>query len=137
MKRLLSVRYTDNAVSFSMLLLRVALGLMMLVSHGYPKLISFSTLAPKFADPFHLGSTVSLTMAIFAEVFCSVLVILGLLTRLACIPLIVTMCVALFIANHGNIFGGGEKAALFLVGFIVLLFIGPGKASLDKAIWGK
>ena len=137
MKRLLSIRYTDNAITFSMLVLRVALGLMMMVSHGYPKLIGFTGMSSRFADPFHLGSTASLSLAIFAEFFCAVFLILGLFTRFACIPLIITMCVALFNAHNGEIFGDGEKATLFLAGFIAILFAGPGKASLDKVLGGK
>lgn len=137
MKKLLSIRYTDNAISFSMLVLRVALGLMMMVAHGYPKLIGFAEKSARFSDPFHIGSTTSLALAVFAEFFCAVFIILGLFTRLSCIPLIVTMCVALFYSNNGNIFGGGEKAALFLAGFIAILFAGPGKVSLDKVIGGK
>src|SRR5947199_169054 len=74
-----------------------------------------------FADPFHLGSKVSLSMDIFAEFFCSCLIILGLFTRLACIPLIIAMSVALFNAHHGDAFGNGERAALFLTGYISLL----------------
>lgn len=44
------------------------------------------------------------------------------------------MSVALFHAHHGQLFGAGEKAALFLTGFTVLLFMGPGKVSLDRLI---
>lgn len=137
MKRLFSTRYTDNAISISMLVLRVALGMMMMVSHGYPKLMTFAQKSGSFPDPFHIGHMPSMAMAIFAEFFCSVLLMLGLLTRFACIPLIVTMCVALFVSHNGEIFGAGEKAAVFLVGFIAILFVGPGKVSLDKVISGK
>jgi len=137
MKRLLSIRYTDNAVSFAMLLLRVGLGLMMMVPHGYPKLVGFAEKAARFSDPFGIGSTASLAMAVFAEFFCAVFIILGLFTRLSTIPLIVSMSVALFYAHNGSIFGDGEKAALFLVGFLVILFVGPGKVSLDKVLGGK
>ena len=94
----------------------------------------FAQKAPRFADPFHVGSTTSLSMVVFAEFFCSVFIILGLFTRLACIPLIIAMSVALFIANKGDFFGAGESAGLFLTCFVALLFTGPGKVSLDRFV---
>ena len=71
---------------------------------------------------------------IFAEFFCGVFILLGLFTRLACIPLIISMSVALFYAHKGDFFGDGEKATLFLLGYLALLFTGPGKVSMDKLI---
>jgi putative oxidoreductase len=44
------------------------------------------------------------------------------------------MSVALFNAHRGDAFGNGERAALFLAGYIALLFVGPGKVSIDKLI---
>ena len=106
----------------------------MLVKHGFDKLIHFASIAPRFADPFHIGSTTSLALVIFAEFFCSAFIIIGLFTRLASIPLVIAMSVALFSANKGDFFGKGEAAGLFLVVFVVLLFTGPGKVSLDRLI---
>ena len=104
----------------------------MLMNHGLDKLIHFSEKAGRFADPFGIGSTASLSLAIFAEFFCAAFIILGLFTRLACIPLIITMSVALFVAHQGDFFGKGELAGLFLAGFATLLFAGPGRVSLDR-----
>lgn len=132
MKRLFSTRTSESAFSFAMLILRVGTGSLMLMNHGLDKLIHFSQKAGGFADPFGIGSTASLSLAVFAEFFCSVFIILGLFTRLACIPLIITMSVALFVAHKGDFFGKGELAGLFLICFGTLLFAGPGKVSLDR-----
>jgi putative oxidoreductase len=133
MKKLFSYRYSDNSINFSLLLLRISLGGLML-PHGYTKLLNFATKSSTFADPFHIGGPLSLSLVIFAELFCSGLVVLGLMTRLATLPLIVTMGVALFYSHKGEIFGDGEHAALYLAGYIALLFAGPGKVSVDKLI---
>jgi putative oxidoreductase len=134
MRKLFSTSTSDNAFSFAMLVLRLGVGLSMMINHGLDKLMHFAQKAPRFADPFHIGSTTSLSLVVFAEFFCSAFIILGLFTRLACIPLIIAMSVALFIANKGAFFGVGEAAGLFLACFITLLFTGPGKVSLDKFI---
>lgn len=104
----------------------------MLMNHGLDKLLHFSQKAGNFANPFGIGSTASLSLTIFAEFFCSVFIILGLFTRLACIPLIINMSVALFIAHKGDFFGQGELAGLFLIVFSTILFAGPGRVSLDR-----
>src|SRR6476659_10584678 len=132
--KIASTKYSDAAFSIAMLILRLGLGLIMMVTHGYDKLQHFSKYSAGFSDHFHLGSRVSLSLDIFAEFFCSCLIILGLFTRLACIPLIVAMSVALFNAHHGDAFGNGERSALFLTGYIALLFVGPGQVSIDKLI---
>jgi putative oxidoreductase len=134
MRKLFSTSTSDNAFSFAMLVLRLGVGLSMMINHGLDKLMHFAQKAPRFADPFHIGSTTSLSLVVFAEFFCSAFIILGLFTRLACIPLIIAMSVALFIANKGAFFGVGEAAGLFLACFITLLFTGPGKISLDRFI---
>jgi putative oxidoreductase len=130
MKKLLSTGYTDWAFNIAMLVLRVGLGLMML-PHGYDKLVHFAQKKNTFINFLGMGSTFSLSLSLFAEFFCAMFVIIGLFTRFTVFPLIVGMAVALFKAHNGDIFGVGEKAALYLTGFIVIFLLGPGKASVD------
>jgi putative oxidoreductase len=135
MKKLFSTRTSENAFSFSMLMLRLGAGLLMLINHGLDKIMHFASKAPKFADPFQIGSTTSLSLVVFAEFFCAAFVILGLFTRLATIPLVIAMGVAFFISNKYNFSTtGGELSLLFLVCFSVILIAGPGKLSLDRFI---
>jgi putative oxidoreductase len=134
MKKLFSTRTSDSAFSFATFLLRVGAGSLMLVNHGFNKLMNFSQKSSGFSDPFGIGHPTSMALVIFAEFFCAAFIILGLFTRLACIPLIIAMATALFYAHGGDFFGKGESAGLFLVCFTALLFLGPGKASLDRFI---
>src|SRR5258706_9612026 len=116
-----------------LLVLRLGLGGIM-VAHGYGKLANFEMMAAQFADPFGFGLTASLVLAIFAEFFCSIGVMLGLATRIATIPLIVTMSTAVFIIHANDAFAKKQPALLFLVGFVALLLLGPGKLSVDHFI---
>lgn len=136
MKKLFNTRTSESAFSFAMLVLRVGAGSLMMINHGLDKLMHFSQKAGSFTDPFGIGSTATLSLVIFAEFFCAVFIILGLFTRLACIPLIIAMSFALFMAHSGDFFGKGELAGLFLVCFVTILFAGPGKMSLDRMIAG-
>lgn len=130
MKRLLSINYSDTAFNLAMFLLRLSLGALM-IPHGYSKLIHFAEQKNKFMNFLGMGSTLSFSLLIFAELICSSLLVLGLFTRGVVIPLIVAMSVALFKAHHGEIFGDGEHAALYLAGYFVVLLCGPGKISVD------
>ncbi|MEO8405974.1 MAG: DoxX family protein [Chitinophagaceae bacterium] len=133
MKKLFSSRYTDNGIGFALLVLRLTSGIL-IIHHGYQKLMHFTGMAAKMVDPFHIGHNASLALSIFAELFCGAFIVMGLMTRLACIPLIINMSVALFLVHKGDSFGVGEPASLFLGCFITLLFAGPGKVSLDRLI---
>lgn len=135
MKKLTSTKYGAASFSVALLLLRIFSGGLML-SHGYAKLISFASKKDTFMNFMGLGSTVSLSLVIFAEFFCALLLIIGLFSRLAVIPLIIAMCVALFISHNGDFFGHGEKAALFLCAYLAILLVGPGRFSVD-AMTGK
>lgn len=130
MKRLLSTNYTDWAFNTALFILRVGLGLMML-PHGYDKLVHFASKKNNFMDFLGLGSTVSLSMTIFAEFFCSIFVLIGLFTRITVLPLIIAMSVAFFKSHNAELFGAGEKAGLYLAGFLTILLVGPGRASAD------
>lgn len=121
-------------MDFVLLIVRVAVAAFML-THGYPKLMKLLAGGEiQFADPFGLGMYFSLVLAVFAEFFCSILVGLGIGTRLAAIPLIITMSVAAFIAHGSDPFGRKELALLYLVVFVFLLFTGSGKFSVDYFI---
>ncbi len=127
--RFLTTSKTDEAL----LLLRIMFGLMMMV-HGWSKFSKFSDLSSVFPDPFGMGSTMSLSMAIFAELGCSLLLIAGLGTRFVLIPLIVTMLVAIFIAHGADPWSKKELAATYLSVYAALLVCGPGRYSVDHLI---
>lgn len=133
MRKLLSTKYSAGAFSAAMLILRLGLGILMMHA-GYNKLVNFGEMQHKFMNFMGIGSSASLALVVFAEFFCSLFLILGLFTRFAAIPLIITMCVALFKAHNGELFGDGQTATLYLTGYLVLLFVGPGRVSVDSMI---
>ncbi len=135
MKKLLSVKYSAAAFNTAMLVLRLAAGGLMM-GHGYQKLVTFGTKKNEFMNFMGLGSSTSLALVVFAEFFCAFFVVMGMFTRFAVIPLIITMCVALFKVHHTDFMGEGETATLYLGAYIVLLLLGPGRVSVDS-LFGK
>lgn len=134
MKNIFSTTIKIQHLDILLLILRVAIGFFML-THGIGKLEKlFSGEEIKFGDPIGIGTTPSLALTVFAEVGCSILVILGLATRLAVMPLIITMAVAAFYVHLTQGFAKQEMALLYLLTYITLLITGGGKYSLDRLI---
>lgn len=116
---------SDTATSLGLLIIRVVLGAMMM-THGYGKLTHFDETVAMMQMP-----AIMVGLAVFAEFFCAMGLIVGLLYRLALIPLIVTMAVAFFVA-HSGIPTEGEMALLYLSAFVGLFITGAGKFSIDR-----
>ncbi len=113
------------------LILRICIAAFM-ITHGWPKLLRlFEGGEIQFGDPIGLGPTLSLILVVFAEFFCSILIGIGLGTRLASIPLIFTMLVAAFVAHADDPFRQKEMALLYFLFYIFLLVVGSRKYSLD------
>ncbi len=114
------------------LILRLGFGLTMLLGHGLGKLSGFADRMDSFPDPLGVGSPVSLGLTVFSEFFCALGVTVGLFTRAAVIPLIVTMVVAAFVIHGNDPFAKQEKAILFLIGYVAIFLAGPGKYAVDS-----
>ena len=135
MKKILTVQplYIDSVL----LVARVVIAVLMLV-HGLPKLIMvFSGDPVAFPGIMGMSPEVSLLLAVFAEVICSLLLLFGLGTRLAVIPLIVTMLIAVFFIHGADPFAKQELGLHYLLVYLLLLFAGSGRYSLDKVLTAK
>ena len=138
MKKFFSTSYSEGAFNVAVLALRMAFGLIVCFYYGLDKLKNFGHLQYVFPDPVHLGHRLSLALVIFAELLCSLLLVLGLFTRFAALFLVISMGVAEFFAHHGRVaFMNGaphEQAYLYLVAFFAILLVGPGRISVDGAM---
>lgn len=136
MNKLISFITSPKAIGYNgiVLFLRIFIGVMMM-THGLAKLNNFDQMAGSFPDPIGWGSKMSLIMIIFAEFGCSILLILGLFTRLAAIPLLFSMAVATFVIHGADPFSAKEMAVLYAGIYIALIFTGGGVFSADHLIY--
>lgn len=131
MRKVYATNLSLPKVDAGLLIFRIGIAGLML-THGIPKLIRFfGSEEITFADPLGFGEVLTFTFAVFAEFVCAVLILLGLGTRLAVIPLILTMAVAGLIVHAQDGFRVQELPLLYLCGFLLLFFTGSGKYSLD------
>ncbi len=130
-KQFLKTKTSDKSIDIAILILRITVMAFML-AHGFPKLMKLLAGGEiKFADPIGLGMTFTLVLAVFSEFLCSILIGIGLATRLATLPLIVTMVIAAFVSHADDPFGSKEKALLYLLIYLVLFLVGSRKYSVD------
>jgi len=120
-----------NTTDLGKLILRVGFGAMML-THGIPKLMKLLSGDTQFADPFGLGGTATLLLAVLAEFICPILIMIGYKTKLASILPIITMLVAAFIIHGDDPWSKKEFALIYGLGFLAIGLIGNGKFAIEK-----
>lgn len=106
----------------------------MLVCHGWGKLLAFPEKYASFPDPLGVSPAISMALAVGAEVFCSLAIILGIATRAASVPLIITMLVAAFVIHADDPWQKKEFAIMYLIPFTTLLLTGGGRYSVDEKL---
>ncbi len=136
MKNLLTANHNQKYMDIALLILRAGVAFLML-SHGLPKLAKLLSGGEiKFPDPLGIGSKISFILVVFAEAVCSALILIGLATRLATIPLIINMLVIIFIVHAADPFAKIEVSVFYLLVYLVLLISGSGRYSIDNKISG-
>lgn len=129
---------SGTSSAFGLLLLRLVFGINLFLRHGMEKLTHFHQMAAHFPDPIHIGSHASLIYAMISDSICSLLVVLGLGTRVAALVIAVNLGVAFWLVHH-HAFGPAhsELVLVYLGGFLALMFTGGGAFSLDMKLWGR
>lgn len=124
--------HPSNFKSFGLLLFRVVISLSML-THGFSKAMKLLNGDFSFADPIGFGETTTLILAVIAEVLAPLFIIVGYKTRIATIPVFLTMLVALLVVHIDDGFSRQELPLLYLMSFLLVYILGPGKISVDKS----
>jgi len=128
-----------NRAAKAILLIRILVGWVFLSegiqkflfpeSLGVGRFVKIGIPLPELMAPF-VGVT---------EIICGALILIGLFTRLACVPLLIDICVALYstriVTFMENGFWGtlheGRTDVTMLLGLIFLLLVGGGTLALD------
>ncbi|WP_175625517.1 MULTISPECIES: DoxX family protein [Oxalobacteraceae] len=124
-------------IDLGLLFLRVSGAFMLFHVHGWPKIMHYSEELVRIEDPFGFGTSFSLLAAIFAEVVCAILIALGLLTRLASLPVIAVLLVSMLIVHTQWSIAEGQFGWLLMIIFGTIALCGPGKFSFDAVLQRK
>jgi putative oxidoreductase len=137
MKRILSVNNAAASTDMGLLIARIGIGSLMLV-HGIPKMLMLLSGAPvQFPPVLGMSAEISLGLAVFAEVICSLFILAGFATRLAAVPLAITMLVAVGLIHAADPFTKQEPGLYYLLVYLVLFFAGSGRFSIDYLLQRK
>lgn len=123
----------NTEVNIALILLRCFVGVMMM-THAIEKMQNFSEIAESFPTPFGINSWVGLTLITAVEFGCSILIIIGLATRLAAFVLMFGMATAAFFTFPEFILKQSEMAMLYLAIYTVLFVTGGGQFATDRLI---
>ena len=120
----------------SLLLLRLFMGGTFIV-YVSKKILNFDNYVILFSDKLELPlPLLNLYLVIAVEAIGGVLLLIGLFTRLATIPLIITMITALFLVNLEKGFAASNFGMEIPLAYISILFVlfafGHGKFSLEN-----
>ena len=122
-------RSLSNWTPYALAILRIVAGLIFL-EHGTQKLFGFPPGERAFVEAFTLS-----WWAGVLELILGALITVGLFTRLAAFVAAGEMAFAYWLAHAPQNFfpvnNGGDAAILYCFVFLLLVFAGPGKWSLD------
>jgi putative oxidoreductase len=121
-----------KGISVLILFIRIFFGVLLML-HGFDKMVHFQERSTTFPSIFGFGSYMSLMLIVFIEFCCSMFLIFGLLVRVTVIPMIIAMAVAFFDVHDAD-FPEGELSFIYLILFLLLYITGPGKYSIDYLI---
>ena len=128
----------SSTTDLGLLLLRLFFGVNLFLQHGLAKATHFSQMSGHFPNPIHLGSRDSLIYALVSDAICSLLVVLGLGTRVAAFIVFINVSVVFYLVYHHPFLNGrGELLLLYVGGFLALVLTGGGRYSLDWKFWGR
>lgn len=114
--------------------LRVTGCLLLLSVHGVPKLLHFHHELGVIEDPFGMGGLLTLSLAVFAEVLCPVFILLGVLTRLATLPIVFLLAVSVIWVHPEWSLFEAQFAWLLLIVFSTIFIAGPGRLALATGL---
>jgi putative oxidoreductase len=121
----------------ALLLGRLAVGLLFLSTgwgkvHSIPKVTAFFESLHIPAPSFHAY------LVGYSELFCGAALVVGLLTRLATVPLIVSMIVAILTAKLPNVHGLFDLVEAdeftYLIVLVMIAILGPGRFAIDHVL---
>lgn len=124
-----------DSMNFAIAFLRIFSGLMM-IPYGWGKVERYETLKENFfGDPIGIGDEASLIVCIFQQIFCSIMLVLGVQSRFAALMLFANMAVAVKFHFFDPFCAVKALPTLFLGIYAFLIISGGGRFSLDNLIF--
>jgi putative oxidoreductase len=125
---------SSNSFHLVMLFFRVIVSVQLIVVHGLKKIGVGVAEAELIPNPLHLPEKINQYFAISSNLVFPILIILGLLTRLAILPVLAVTLTGYFIVHWSDPLLAKDIPFMYSLIFLLLFFLGPGKYSIDYFI---
>ncbi len=145
MKKLLFNSSNVINTNLGLLIIRLIIGVLM-AFYGYEKMVHFNEMAAsdfwmKNVSFLGMSGKVPLALTVFAELVCSVMLILGLFSRVALFVLMFCMAYIFLVIFPMSILDKGDNgyhfndAFVYFIVYLGLFFTGVGKYSVDAKLF--
>jgi putative oxidoreductase len=131
MKRILNIQPLNT--DLGILLLRLVFG-GLFTWHGYDALNHYKLYLSMSQSTIGLGAAFEFNLVVFSQFICGLMIVAGLLTRLAVIPIFISMAVAFFVAHKGQAFMMKELPFAYLLLSLPVFVLGSGRYSLHRLL---
>ena len=135
--KLFNTEINPKIQDLTLLAFRVLLSGELIYAHGLKKLGVGVSEAEVVPNPLNLPEAFNSLFADAANLFFPVFVILGLATRIAILPILAVTLTGYFVLHFHDAPLIKDTPFMYSLSFLVLLFLGPGKYSLDYFILRK
>lgn len=129
-----STRVQDKSLNLALLVFRSLVALSMLHTHGLKKIRDFEGTVAHIPDPFGIGGEASTILAMFANILCTSLVVIGFSTRLAALFILSVTLVGLLIVHANDPWLVKDVPLMYSLSFALIAYLGAGKYSIDYSI---
>jgi putative oxidoreductase len=123
--------------NYIIFLFRVALSFELIIVHGLKKIGIGVTVAEIVPNPFGFPYALNEFLAVSANLICPLFIIIGLGTRMACIPIIIVTLTGYFIVHSGDPLLERDIPFMYSMAFLLIAFTGGGHCSWDNIIYEK
>lgn len=121
--------------NYIIFIFRIVVSLELIVVHGLKKIGIATAFAEIVPNPFGLPHMVNEPFAITANLICPLFIIVGLGTRIACIPIVIVTLTGYFIVHSGGSLIERDIPFMYSMAFLLIAFTGGGRCSLDNIIY--
>lgn len=128
---------SEKIVHLSLLVFRIAISVELMAVHGLKKIGIGVEAAEQVPNPFGLPGEINQALAIASNLVFPVLVIFGLLTRLAILPVLAVTLSGYFVIHWHDSLWEKDMPFMYSIAFLLLGVLGPGKYSMDDLIHKK
>lgn len=128
---------SPKTINLVLLGYRILVAFAMIRTHGWKKIADFDGTLAHIPDPFGIGATASVYIAIFANVTLAAFVAIGLLTRLSALGILSVTLAGFFLVHFSDPWDVKDTPLIYSIAYGLILLMGPGRYSLDQLLSSK